>query len=125
MAMKYKILVDAQLNPTQIQKQLDLLSGAKKGVGATSAAIKTQSGFWKTLGNDISSTTAKVIKFGAITQVISLAKDAVVSMVNAVIELDKVQTEYKKVSDLSGESLQKFTMQATEAGIAVGRTGKM
>lgn len=51
--------------------------------------------------------------------IINATKD----MVNNVMELDKAQTELKKVTTLSGESLEKFTSQAYKAGKATARTG--
>lgn len=44
-------------------------------------------------------------------------------MVANVKELNAAQTEFKKVSDLVGEGLAKYTDQAYEAGETVARTG--
>jgi TP901 family phage tail tape measure protein len=45
-------------------------------------------------------------------------------MITNVIELDTSLVELQKVSDLSGSSLEKFTIRAFEAGSTLGRTGK-
>ena len=45
-------------------------------------------------------------------------------MVNAIKEIDAAQVRLQRVTDLSGESLKKFTDRAFEAGQAIGRTGK-
>lgn len=60
-----------------------------------------------------------IITFGYFA-LINQMKDAV----NQVIELDASLVELKKVTDLSGSALEKFTEDAFEAGQEVGRTGK-
>lgn len=44
-------------------------------------------------------------------------------MIANVKELDAAQVELRKVSDLSGESLKRFTQDAYDAGEKVARTG--
>ena len=44
-------------------------------------------------------------------------------MVANVRELDKAQVELKKVTDLSGKSLEKYTEQAYRMSGAVAKTG--
>ena len=44
-------------------------------------------------------------------------------MVNQVKEMDSAITEFKKVSDLSGKSLDNYVQGLAEAGATVARTG--
>lgn len=60
-----------------------------------------------------------IITFGYFA-LINQMKDAV----NQVIELDASLVELRKVTDLSGSALEKFTEDAFKAGQEVGRTGK-
>ena len=78
----------------------------------------------KTLGQDFLDTSKKVAKFGAITAILGAFTTVMYQAVDSILEMNKAQTEFKKVSDLSGESLKEFTQRATEAGMAVARTGK-
>ncbi len=43
--------------------------------------------------------------------------------INAVKEFDSALTEFKKVSDLSGQSLQNYTKELSNLGLTVARTG--
>lgn len=65
----------------------------------------------------------KVGKFMVATTILGGFTTAVYSTVDSVLKLDKAMTELSKVSDLSGESLEKFKQQAYEVGIEIGRTG--
>lgn len=60
-----------------------------------------------------------IITFGYF-EMLRVIKDGV----NQVMELDASLVELKKVTDLSGASLQRFTEDAFKAGQEVGRTGK-
>lgn len=64
-----------------------------------------------------------IISYSAVNAVFSAITGAVSSAVDAVFEMDAALTEFKKVSDLSGEALEEYTDKATEAGLAVARTG--
>lgn len=93
---------------------------AKKSASEVKKASRGMSGFAQS-SLDV---TKKVIQFGAITAVIRGVTSGIGSMVNQVFELDKSLTEFKKVSDLSGEGLKKYTDQAYELGVTVAKTGK-
>ena len=45
-------------------------------------------------------------------------------MIDSVFELDDALTEFKKVSDLSGASLDAYVDKLAQMGLEVGRTGK-
>ena len=64
----------------------------------------------------------KVLKFQIITKIITGFTTACREAVNVVKEFDTALTEFKKVSDLSGEALDKYTQKLGELGTAVART---
>ena len=76
----------------------------------------------KSLGADFLDTAGKVAKFGAITAIIGAFTGAVAEAGKTLKEFDDVVTEFKKVSDLSGESLDDYTQKLGELGQTVART---
>lgn len=76
----------------------------------------------KSLGSDFIDTTKKVAKFGVSTAVIGLFTASVANAVQIVKDFDDALTEFKKVSDLSGNSLNEYTQQLGELGESVART---
>ena len=54
----------------------------------------------------------------------SKSLDIITSMVEEVYALDSSLTEFKKVSDLSGASLDNYTNKLSAIGKTVARTGK-
>ena len=77
----------------------------------------------KGLGAETLHVTKKVIQFGAITSVIRGVTSGFADMVQNVFELDAALTEFKKVSNLTGKELEKYTDQAYKAGRETARTG--
>lgn len=77
----------------------------------------------KGLGAETLHVTKKVIQFGAITDVIRGVTTGLGDMVQNVFELDAALTEFKKVSNLTGKELEKYTDQAYKAGRETARTG--
>ena len=76
----------------------------------------------KSLGADFVDTFGKVAKFGAITAIIGAFTGAVAEAGKTVKEFDDAVTEFNKVSDLSGESLDDYTQKLGELGQTVART---
>ena len=76
----------------------------------------------KSLGADFVDTFGKVAKFGAITAVIGAFTGAVAEAGKTVKEFDDTLVEFRKVSDLGGESLNSYTQQLGELGQEVART---
>lgn len=107
MATNYSILVDVQLQTQQIQKQLD----------AASRKIRFNINSKQNL-KDLT------LEFNAANEVFSQTTTVITSLVEQVKELDDALTEYKKVSDLSGEALDNYVSKLSEMGLQVGRTGK-
>jgi methyl-accepting chemotaxis protein len=70
-------------------------------------------------------TGAKVAVFSVLASAINGVKDAMASTIDVVKDFDDALTEFKKVSDLSGEALNDYAKQLGEIGSEVGRTTKM
>lgn len=66
--------------------------------------------------------TKKVALFGAATSIISGFTAACGAAMQAVLDFDKSLTEFKKVSDLSGESLDAYTKKLGEMGAETARS---
>lgn len=78
----------------------------------------------KKFGSTTLDVTKKVVQFGAVTAVIRGVTSGIGSMVQQTFELDGALTEFKKVSDLSGKGLEKYTEQAYKLGGTVAKTGQ-
>lgn len=146
----YTIRVHGVLDDTQIRAQLAAIQkefstmgfGGKGSKGATYFAqtgkdakksVKSVKAYStgmvqatkqnKKFGASTLDITKKVIQFGATTAVIRGFTSGMGDMVKNVYELDGALTEFKKVSDLSGKGLEKYTDQAYKVGKTVARTG--
>ena len=113
MATNYSILVDVELQTKQIKEQLNRASrGAKINIDTSSVRQASQ---------DINNLA---LDFNAANEVFSKTIRVIGSLANQVLELDTALTEYKKVSDLSGQALDKYVAKLSKVGLTVGRTGK-
>ena len=110
----YSILVDVELDTSNIQKQLD--KNAKVQLNTTDA-IKSLLG----LDNAMEDTN---LTFQAANEVFSTTKDILMSMVNQVYELDSAIIEFQKVSDLTGDALDNYVQKLNDMGNSVAKTGK-
>ena len=110
----YSILVDAEFNTNQIQQQL--------------AALKIPSKEFETMASGVqrakSSTDELALSVDAANKVFQATKEVISSFVEQVYEMDGAITEFKKVSDLQGESLDKYVSKLSKMGQSVVRTGK-
>ena len=127
----YSIILDAVLNEESIKKQLREIQNNKETqlkikVGAEGGA-KTRQEL-----DSVSDSTQKVNKdtkdlmftYQQFRQVLDSVVDIAGEMANQVKALDAAQTEFKKVSDLSGQALDAYQQKLSAAGKTVGRTGK-
>ena len=64
----------------------------------------------------------KVAKFASATLILDGFVQVLQEAYQTVMEMNKQLTEFKKVSDLSGESLDAYTQKTAEVGTTVGRT---
>lgn len=103
MATNYSILVDVELQTKQAQQQL------KNAFKNTKVTIDSSD--MKDLTAQTNKATESVEDLGLTFQQANLimqkSLDIIASMVEQVYELDGAITEFKKVSDLSGTSLDK------------------
>ena len=72
---------------------------------------------------------AKAVKDATLTwqqyrEMLNLATRAIESFVGQTMEMDESLTEFKKVSTLSGNELDRYVDKLSEAGKQVARTGK-
>lgn len=75
-----------------------------------------------TLGQRIVDAAGKVALFRLATTPITMLYDTINEAKDAILEFDEALTEFKKVSDLSDESLDAYTQKLGELGTTVGRT---
>lgn len=135
----FKISIDTKLKidgiDSQIQDIKSKLENALKNINAevnikTNAdsspikkindASKEAEGQVRKLGEAASSTGES---WGQLVESTNRAIDVFKVFGQQILEVDNALTEFKKVSDLSGESLNKYVDQLQELGGTVGRTG--
>lgn len=63
------------------------------------------------------------LTYQAAYTIFSSCTDAIGSMVNQVLELDKAMIEFQKVSDLQGSGLDAYVDKLSDSGRTVARTG--
>lgn len=63
------------------------------------------------------------LSYQAANEVFARTTDVIKSMVSEYASLDKATTEFKKVSDLAGASLDKYVDKLTKMGRTTARTG--
>ena len=115
MASQYSILVDVDFNTSQIQQKLrQAAKNTKINFDVDSGSIDQAAKAAENLG----------LTFQEANLIMSKSLDIITSMVEEVYALDSSLTEFKKVSDLSGASLENYTNKLSEIGKTVARTGK-
>ena len=140
----FSILADVELDTKNIQKHLDKhkikidideknFKGVISSITKVDKSIKDLSGSMKKYGkaaddagDSTDRTTQKVesmiLSYQAANAILRKTVDIVSAMTEQVFELDEAQTEFKKVSDLSGEALDKYTDKLAKMGKLTGRT---
>ena len=115
---QYRIKVVPVLDTASLHKQLEAAGTQKSGsmgkAGEASGA---------TYANGFSRAIKERFKYSIANALIYGSEAAMKDVVANVKELDKAQTEFKKVSDLSGKALENYTEQAFKAGKTVAKTG--
>ena len=115
MASQYSILVDVDFSTSQIQQKLrQAAQNTKINFDVDSGSIDQAAKAAENLG----------LTFQEANLIMSKSLDIITSMVDEVYTLDSSLTEFKKVSDLSGASLENYTNKLSEIGKTVARTGK-
>lgn len=121
----YSIITDVELELKNAKKQLDGFRKENKldldlNVKG-SKSLSDADGKVKKLDD---STKDLVFTYQQFRQVLDSVVDVTGKMVEQVKTLDAAQTEFKKVSDLSGQALDAYQDKLSKAGKTVGRTGK-
>lgn len=122
-AEAWKINVGVKLDTSKIQSDLNKALQSK----STTVKVKTDGSMSKLAGetNRLNQSTQDVINtYQVFSQILNKSVEAIKSMASATIELDSAITNFKKVSDLSGESLDSYVNNLTKVGQSVARTGK-
>ena len=98
---------------------------AKQRTNELGGALETTGKKAKSAGvglADFGGTMVKIAQFQLINKILDEFKQSVTEAIDVTIEFDKALTDFRKVSDLSGESLVKYTQQLGVLGETVGRT---
>lgn len=122
-AEAWKINVGVKLDTSKIQSDLNKALQSK----STTVKVKTDGSMSKLAGetNRLNQSTQDVINtYQVFSQILNKSVEAIKSMASATIELDSAITNFKKVSDLSGQSLDSYVNNLTKVGQSVARTGK-
>lgn len=123
----FSILARVVLDVSDIQKQLSAVSKNIK-FNIDSSSVSAASGAVGQLGNDVNNTSQAVAQaensWYQYYAVLQMVENAVTSMAEQTYELDSAITELKKVTDLQGESLDKYVQGLAKSGKDVARTGK-
>ena len=99
------------------------LKGYHKGFSNTGKEVEKSTGKLRAFGTETLHVSKKVIQFGAVTAVIRGVTSGLGDMVQNTFELDAALTEFRKVSNLTGKDLERYTDQAYKAGRETARTG--
>lgn len=114
----FSILVDVDFDTKQVQSQLQKAT-RKLSIDVDSGQVRNAATDVKNLGSAMEDTS---LTFNAANEIFRTTLDVITSMVDQVYAMDSALTEFKKVSDLSGQSLQQYTDHLAELGSTVGRT---
>ena len=113
----WKILVGVELDTSDIQSQLEKVTGKGSKVSLdTSVATKNLNSMNK-------SAAASGLTLQEANMVWNSSIGVLKSFANEILTVDKSLTEFKKVSDLQGDSLDKYVKKLQVMGREVGRTG--
>ena len=122
---QYSIIADVELELKNAQKQLnEFRKDNKLNLDLNvkgSKSLSDADGKVKKLDD---STRDLVFTYQQFRQVLDSVVDVTGKMVEQVKTLDAAQTEFRKVSELSGKALDAYQDKLSKAGKTVGRTGK-
>ena len=141
----YSIVVGIKLDTSDVQKQLDAIKSREIKVKVDVEGNEKLKETAETMGqlpkhsktikeetdkatDSIKDQVDEVEKLGLTYQqanaIMSKSVEMIGMMVDSVFSLDDALTSFKKVSDLSGQSLDNYVEKLTQMGLEVGRTGK-
>ena len=127
----YSIILDTILNEESIKKQLKQIQNNKDtklivGVTADGATKTTKEldDVTQATKNLNTETENVAVTYQQFRQVLDFATGALSNMYEQVKNLDDAMTDFKKVSDLQGDALDKYVTKLSASGREVARTGK-
>lgn len=131
-----------KIDPIKIEIDGANLSGLEKTLSNLDATLKNVSGAMKNFGQTTDQSTKSqkknkeqtdensdamgklALEYQEANAIMSKSIDIISSMVDQVFEMNSALTEFSKVSDLSGSSLDSYVSKLQDLGSEVGRTGK-
>ena len=125
----YGVTLGAYLDTTEYDKKMKELESKKHNVNLTadSKSVKDSTKNVKDLDNALknqdNTMQNNLLTFQAANMILSKTIDIMSSMVEQVYKLNGAVTEYKKVTDLTGDSLDKYVSKLSTMGREVARTG--
>lgn len=125
----YGVTLGAYLDTTEYDKKMKELESKKHNVNLTadSKSVKDSTKNVKDLNNALkdqdNAMQNNLLTFQAANMILSKTIDIMSSIVEQVYELNGAVTEYKKVTDLSGASLDAYVDKLSKMGGEVARTG--
>lgn len=111
MASNYSIIVDVDFQKGKVEQKL---SDVVQNLNSLTEAKKKAT----SAGNDLNLT------FNVANELFQKSTQIITDMVGQIYELDTALTEFKKVSELSGDALNDYVSQLSAMGGEVARTGK-
>lgn len=111
MASNYSIIVDVDFQKGKVEQKL---SDVVQNLNSLTKAKKKAA----SAGDDLNLT------FNVANELFQKSTQIITDMAGQVYELDTALTEFKKVSDLSGDALNDYVSQLSAMGGEVARTGK-
>ena len=106
-------------NLSETAKTAKQASGSITNLGEATSKAETQA---KSLGQSFGDIVTKVGKFYLATKPIQMMQQAFDDAIETVKEFDDTLVEFRKVSDLSGDSLTAYTQKLAEMGEVTGST---
>ena len=137
----FKIRITAEFDSAQaksaVQQGLDSIKNEKVKITADSSQVKSATTqmkklnneakegitIWNQLGYQWKKAFASFTMYSTVTTVFYQSIAAIRAMVTEVADLDVALVELRKVTDLSGSSLEEFTQKAYNAAATVAKTG--
>lgn len=113
-------------NLKSVNKELNSIKGSMiripKSVSITNAELAKTNKTLKQTSQSFSDIFVKMSKFYAVSEGIGLITASFRGWYEAVSDLDRALTEFKKVSDFKGSELDKYVQSLSEMGELAGRT---
>lgn len=128
----YNILVGVEFAKGEVQKQLDTLVKKLDKKVPLDVSVPNGKEVASTM-NNISDATKKAssaaedlnLTFNVANEMFRTSIDLINSFVGQVRELDDAIVDFRKVSDLSGDSLDAYVQKLSKMGTKVARIGKL